>query len=449
MKVAILVHRRGGFPDRDRLWAFCRTWWLNDFPDWEVHEGTGPDGAFCRSHAINEAATKAGDWDVAVIIDADVLVDPAAVRSAVDLAVATDSMVLAYHRRVLLGENGTNQILSGFRGNWDGLDRQCADRYDACSSAVVVTRALWDAVGGFDERFVGWGWEDVAFRVACETVSGREMTKIAATCWHLFHITSSGNNSRQTTFRANKKLGDTYSAARFDDAKMSELLAEAKVEWAENFTPAPRQRSIPAIIHRTVPTQTDDQVEEWWRSFQIVNEPRDWEFKTWRDPLDPDDWPETGDLWDRCPTGAQKAGLIRLEAIWTHGGIYVDSDVECYRGLSPLLNIGCFFAGWEDHKTIPDAVFGAPPGHPVTAELLDAARRSVERGDDPWQSGPGVFTKVLPKAVARGEALLFPPGTWYPFHWSRKDKDRKKDHKQDQPWSLMAHHWRGSWLSKE
>ena len=68
------------------------------------------------------------------------------------------------------------------------------DSFDACSSAVVVTRKTWDAVGGFDERFVGWGWEDVAFRCAVETVTGRELTKIASTCWHLFHITSSGNN---------------------------------------------------------------------------------------------------------------------------------------------------------------------------------------------------------------------------------------------------------------
>ena len=149
MNVVILVPRRGGYPDRDRLWAFCRTWWLNDFPDWEIHEGEGPEGPFCRSHAINEAATKAGDWDVAVIIDADVLLDPHAVRAAVDLAVATDGMTLAYHRRVLLDGPATDKVLSGFRGNWNDLGRQAADRFDACSSAVVVICKIWDVVGGF------------------------------------------------------------------------------------------------------------------------------------------------------------------------------------------------------------------------------------------------------------------------------------------------------------
>jgi hypothetical protein len=36
----------------------------------------------------------------------------------------------------------------------------------------VVTRALWEDVGGFDERFVGWGHEDRAFVHAVEILHG-------------------------------------------------------------------------------------------------------------------------------------------------------------------------------------------------------------------------------------------------------------------------------------
>jgi mannosyltransferase OCH1-like enzyme len=186
-------------------------------------------------------------------------------------------------------------------------------------------------------------------------------------------------------------------------------------------------------------------VEGWWQSFVDLHP--DWQLNTWRDPLDPEQWPETGDLWDRCQNGAQKAGLIRLEALWTHGGIYVDSDMECYRPLDPLLGNDCFVAAWEDAKTIPDAFCAAPPRHPVTAELLDAARRSVERGDDAWHSGPGVFTATLPHAAERGQALLLPPQSVYPYHWRNKVKDRKRNHKAE-PWALAAHHWDYSWESK-
>lgn len=444
MKVVILVPRRAGMADRDRLWAFCRTWWVNDFKDWEIHEGEGPEGPFCRSHAINEAAVKAGDWDVAVIIDSDVLLDPTAVRAAVDLAAATGGMTLAYHRRILLAKSSTERILNGNRGNWDLLDRETKARFDACSSAVVVTRQLWDDVGGFDERFIGWGWEDVAFRVACETVSGRPLVKIASTCWHLHHLVSSGNNRKEATFQANKELGDRYSAARFDGPAMTAVTEGRITGWADKFQPERIERVIPRLIHRTVPEQTDAETERWWQTFLDLHP--DWNCRTWRDPLDPEEFPETGDLWVKCKSGAQKAGLIRLELIWTHGGIYVDSDVECLRPLDPLLGHDTFVAGWEDAKTIPDAMFAAPPRHAVTSELLDAARRSVEAGEDAWKSGPGVFTKILPTVSRRGDALILPPGTFYPYHWKNKEKDRHRDHAAEQPWALAQHHWRGSWL---
>lgn len=231
---------------------------------------------------------------------------------------------------------------------------------------------------------------------------------------------------------------------------MAELVGTAESGWADAFDATDaRPRAIPRIIHRTVPAQTDDEVEDWWRTVEKYNPAPRWDLRTWRDPLDPADFPETADLWGQCDTGAQRAGLIRLEAIWHHGGIYLDSDVECFRPLDPLLNVGCFVAAWEDHKTIPDAVFAAPPKHPVTAELIDAARRSVERGDDPWHSGPGVFTNALPHAAERGDALLLPPGTFYPYHWRRKRRDRSRDHRSEQPWSLAAHHWRGSWLPNQ
>lgn len=269
-----------------------------------------------------------------------------------------------------------------------------------------------------------------------------DLVKIASTCWHLHHIVSSGNNRKEPTFQANKALGAKFNEARHDRTAMTTLLGDKPA--ALMLQPEPRSRLIPSALHRTVPAETNAQVEAWWSSFTDLHP--GWNLHTWRDPLDPADWPETSGLWDRCTSGAQKAGLIRLEAIWTHGGVYVDSDVECYRPLDPLLNVGCFVAGWEDAKTIPDAVFAAPPNHPVTAELLDAARRSVEVGQGAWDSGPGVFTKILPVAAKRGDALLLPPGTMYPYHWKNKQQDRAKNHRDAQPWALMAHHWNASWL---
>ena len=198
---------------------------------------------------------------------------------------------------------------------------------------------------------------------------------------------------------------------------------------------------IPARLIRTVPETTTAEVEGWWQGFADLHPA--WELVTYRDPIDPAEFPISAPAWERCRHGAQRAGLIRLEAVLALGGVYVDSDVECLRQLDPLRNCTAF-AGWEDRKVVPDAVFGAEAGHPAIEEMLAKAVASVLAGGDPWASGPGVFTSTLP---GRWDTILFPPGTLYPYHYKAKHL-RGNDHRAEQPWAHVVHHWHGSWLPR-
>lgn len=433
MNVVILVPRREGVQERDDLWTFARTWWENDHPTWRIVEGRHDVGPFNRSAAINRAAAEAGDWDVAVIIDADVLTNADVVRSAVDIAAATNAMVLSHDERIMLSREGTKKIVGGYRGNWRVRGMFERIYTDGCSCCVAVSRALWDDVGGFDEAYVGWGYEDIAFRISCEAISAKPMVKLSAELWHLWHTTSHENNQASDTYRANVARNVRYQAARGDAAAVRALRAETPAS-----EPAELGESlIPRIMHRTVPESTSDQVEHWWTHFQQLHS--GWEFRTYREPIDPADWPLTGDLWDRCANGAQKAGLIRLEALVTHGGVYVDSDVEPVISLEPLLHSPAF-AAWEDETTVPDAVLGSTPGHPAFVLALEKARAVIGGGGDAWQSGPGVTTEYLP---GRADVLLLPPGAFYPHHYLQKNAKATGVG----PWVFARHHWAGSWLS--
>ena len=434
MKTVILVPRREGVAERDRLWEFVREWWANDHPDWPIIEGHHNEGPFNRAAAINTAARRAGDWDVAVIIDADVLTNPDRVRSAADIAASTGAMVLSHHERVMLSRQGTERILGGFRGNWREPGMVDRSWFDGCSCCVAVSRPLWDLVGGFDEHFVGWGYEDVAFRIACEELSGKPLVGLASELWHLWHTTSHENNPREATYQANVARGEAYRSARGNPAAIRELVDEPLAQPAAATLDA---AVIPRIMHRTIPAVVTEVVEHYWTHLQQLHP--GWEFRTYREPLDPADWPLTGDLWDRCANGAQKAGLIRLEALVTHGGVYVDSDCEPVRSLEPLLAVEAF-AGWEDETTVPDAVLGARPQHPAMIEALAQASAAVEAGGDAWASGPGVTTAVLPGRV---DVLLLPPGAFYPHHYLQKNLA----HSSPGPWVFLRHQWAGSWLT--
>ncbi len=436
MKVAILVPWRAGNADRQKLWDFTKAWWQRDHPTWTMYEAAGPlEGPFNRSAAINEAARTAGDWDVAVIIDADVIANADAVRNGVELAMATGQMVVTHDERVMLSKVGGRKVLDGYRGSWRSAGMVERVWQDSVSCSVVVSRTLWDLVGGFDELFVGWGREDTAFRIAAETLTGKPLIRLSSELFHLWHPESPEARKASPIRKANEARHQRYVAARWNREAVGALLDEARQVVAGV---PPSETVIPRILHRTVPAETTDEVEGFWRKTQALHP--GWEFRTYREPVDPADFPLTSDLWPRCQNGAQKAGLIRLEALFTHGGVYLDSDCEPFRSLEPLLHLQAF-AAWEDETTVPDAVLGAKAGHPAFEEMIAKARSAIEGGADAWLSGPGVTTETLPN---RPDVLVLPPGAFYPHHYLEKNQAGART---SCPWVFVEHRWAHSWGS--
>lgn len=202
---------------------------------------------------------------------------------------------------------------------------------------------------------------------------------------------------------------------------------------------------IPRRIIRSVPEHTTDEVEGWWKL--AVDLHPGWEMVTFRDPIDPAMFPITAPVWPSATSGAQRAGLVRLEAVWATGGVWLDSDVELFQPLDRLLDLACF-AAWEDADTVPDAVFGAEAGHPAIRLCLDEAIRRIQTdstdwrtGNGAWSTGPGVFTTILP---GRDDVLLLPRETFYPYgYW---EKHRRDEDFAANPNTFGAHHWHGSWV---
>lgn len=217
----ILVARRAGIPERDRAWDHVHAWWTTHAPDWPmiVELDTG-SGLFNKSAALNRAARAAGDWDLAVLIDADIL--PATieqVRRAVARAARRGRLTFAHDRRVALTGHATLQVLAGA----DPAALECeADDPNTFSSLSVIPRALWDAVGGFDERFDGWGGEDIAFMSACLSLAG--IDRVGGDIFHLWHPTD--GHDTHARYPDNEALMFRYLAVKGDRAGTLALLEE-------------------------------------------------------------------------------------------------------------------------------------------------------------------------------------------------------------------------------
>jgi mannosyltransferase OCH1-like enzyme len=193
---------------------------------------------------------------------------------------------------------------------------------------------------------------------------------------------------------------------------------------------------IPRILHRTLPAEPRPEVEGLWET--VVGRTVGWERRTYQSPRDPDCWPETGHLFALCPDRSMESNLVRFEALWEHGGVYVDSDVSLVRPLEPLLKHR-LFVGLESASWLGMAVIGAVPRHPAVRVALDAMMAHVAAGG-PRSTCPRVVT---PLWRDRRDVTVLPPSAFYPVPYGQTADGRDFS---DDPRVFAVHHWHGSWL---
>jgi hypothetical protein len=224
----ILVGRRGDRGRRDRLWRFCSDWWTREL-GWPIFVGVHDDpGPFSLAAASNRAAALAGDWTVALYVGADVVLGgPGQAREAVRLAVKRGQLVFAHDHYYSLSREGTEAVLAGAAphgsmNEWPGH----GPWPNTFSSALAVPRALWDAVGGFDERFTGpWGGEDLAFWSACCAL-GRGFDRVTGPVFHCWHERDRAQREGHPNYPAADELMRRYLAAKANERLMRAILTE-------------------------------------------------------------------------------------------------------------------------------------------------------------------------------------------------------------------------------
>lgn len=184
----VLVPRRGGGEFRERNWETVRG--EIEGLGYQLVVADSEDEPFSVARSYNLAAARAGHWDKAILWEADGWCPPDQVHAAVDAA--TDGLVYCYDRWVKLNEEGTRAFWDGKRSEFGRrLLRRRQQPYPLTilgAGPRVVTSDLWEATGGFDERFLGWGPEDQDFAHRCEAVAPH--SRIDGNGYDLWHPTA-------------------------------------------------------------------------------------------------------------------------------------------------------------------------------------------------------------------------------------------------------------------
>jgi hypothetical protein len=301
VRVVFLVPWRTDDGPRAAAWALCRRRWEALFPDWPIYEGVSPEGPFQRAAAINDAAAQAGSWDVAVIIDADVMLPAGNVAEAVKRAAKSGKVTWA-HRRWreltkeatdrLVGPKGEKYAPGALGGSVEETDFSAVDEGGksiidlvvskttalSWSCCIAVRRDSWDRIGGFDERFIGWGHEDAAFMSSAAIVGWDRVEGDVLNLWHP-RLPGAG--------RADKVGHDRYTAQALVNGRLGmRYMVALRRDYGLSDRPEPSSSAVIARDIGNLRKQDEEyarqqkpedrqRFDDWWPSLEeLIDEAR-------------------------------------------------------------------------------------------------------------------------------------------------------------------------------
>ncbi|MDP3066238.1 MAG: galactosyltransferase-related protein, partial [Methanobacteriaceae archaeon] len=145
---------------------------------------------YCRAHSINHGVSKAKQNKL-IIMDSDIYLDKEPIVKALEM-LDEHQFVLPFglikditpviSKRLLDGQTVDYETL--FWNTYMDRDiRECQ-----CAGGMqIITKELFNKIGGYDERFIGWGYEDTAFCFKVRKELGNYPILEDTVGFHLYH----------------------------------------------------------------------------------------------------------------------------------------------------------------------------------------------------------------------------------------------------------------------
>jgi GT2 family glycosyltransferase len=146
-------------------------------------------GFFSRAAAKNYGARAAeydaDSYDTLIFHDADMIVEQQAYEDLIAKARETGKLVVGFTEYRALEKAATAWVTDGMVDPWSAQVGKTLSGFSRGGIIAVTVEAFYD-IGGYDERFRGWGCEDWAFSIAASTVRG-PFERLAYPAVHLWH----------------------------------------------------------------------------------------------------------------------------------------------------------------------------------------------------------------------------------------------------------------------
>ncbi len=186
---------------------------------------------------------------------------------------------------------------------------------------------------------------------------------------------------------------------------------------------------IPRVFHQIWlgPDRLPDEYARYQQTW--LDHHPDWQLHLWTEDNIPHPLrrPEAA---EKLRVPAERANILRLELLWRHGGVYLDTDFECLRSIEPLIDQAELFISLAKPGRVNNALMGSIPNHPLLDHALDQIQPRQYYGHDKAATGTRFLDPLL---LDRPEVTLLAPELFYP----QTDEERRQ--------AYAAHDMARSW----
>jgi hypothetical protein len=220
MKIGIVVPLRLN-SERERSFEYVHNWLKTEFVDIPIYISDSVGEQFNVSEARNRGCLDAinDGVDILMVIDADtIIVDRPKLEKAFELAkLGVPSMTKGYVR---LSDEETEEIITGGKIKHKGFDQLVLQ--NTPGGLWVFPVEVFQQIKGWDERFIGWGYEDNALLRAYKKIYGKKIHRVNTI------VLSFSHSTRDYTIDSYLKNQERYGLYKgiSDKEEMLEMVSE-------------------------------------------------------------------------------------------------------------------------------------------------------------------------------------------------------------------------------
>jgi hypothetical protein len=219
MKIGVVFPWRET-PSRLPLKQYVENWYKTNLPEARIVCSDSGHTPFNLAASRNAGAEQLLDCDIIIHNDADVIPDINSLRKGIEEAFRTGLFCNPYDKYKIMDLINTKKVLSGRTSYKNAPSQQIQG---TCSGTVITTPKTWELVGKFDERFLGWGYEDVAIYVAHKVITGHDFLVIPGTLYGMSHVPNE-TKSNAELMKNGLDLLNKYFDASNDKESMLKLI---------------------------------------------------------------------------------------------------------------------------------------------------------------------------------------------------------------------------------